>query len=176
MTSKGLGYLPPLLMPPSPPSNPLMMLLLPPSRSGKPSHSPLTLRGSGRCLQLFGRCLSSSPANRPAQPTGSGQELQRIWQEYQPLPPWWVAPSHWKTCTSHSPILPGRPWPFWLLLEKALQLVKVCLCVRGCPSCTWHTHCPSYNQRLDKGAAMVVLKHILAAEREKDVMALQPEG
>jgi DEAD/DEAH box helicase domain-containing protein len=65
---------------------------------------------------------------------------------------------------------------FRLLLVKALQLVEGCPCVRGCPSCTWHTHCPSYNQRLDKGAAMVVLKHILAAEREKDVMALQPEG
>ena len=57
---------------------------------------------------------------------------------------------------------------FRVLLGKALQLVEGCRCLRGCPSCIWHTHCPSYNQRLDKDTAKLILRSVLEAERLND--------
>lgn len=55
---------------------------------------------------------------------------------------------------------------FRLLLQRASELLESCPCRCGCPSCIHHSACPCYNQMLNKEAAQVVLRHILASENE----------
>ena len=49
-----------------------------------------------------------------------------------------------------------------LLLERALELLSVCACKGGCPSCIFHAECPSYNANLNKAAAKIVLQHVIS--------------
>jgi DEAD/DEAH box helicase domain-containing protein len=50
-----------------------------------------------------------------------------------------------------------------ILWQKTLELIENCECKDGCPSCIYSPKCGNENQPLDKKAAIIILKWLLAA-------------
>ncbi len=49
--------------------------------------------------------------------------------------------------------------PLW---EKTLKLIENCECKDGCPSCIYSPKCGNENEPLDKKAATIILRHLMA--------------
>ena len=50
-----------------------------------------------------------------------------------------------------------------ILWQKTLELIENCECKDGCPSCIYSPKCGNENQPLDKKAAIIILKWLLAS-------------